>query len=154
VDRNILPTPLLYISAFFEATRRDYYDHLIGVTEKGEWDAWLEYFLNGVARQSEDALDRARRINAHFSRWRRETAGMSSRSPSILLDYLLANPFITTKGVAAKLRVAFTTAQRAIEKLEKRSILKEVSGGKRDRVYCAKAILDILEEPAAIGRGQ
>jgi len=150
MERNILPTPLLYISAFFEAARRDYYDRLIGVTERGEWGAWLEYFLNAVARQAEDALDRARRINHIFDKWRRETAGMQTKTPSLLLDSLLANPFMTTKKTADELGIAFTTAQRAIEKLEKLSILKEVSGGKRDRVYCAKVILDILEEPTRI----
>jgi Fic family protein len=63
VERNILPTPLLYLSAFFEATRRDYYHRLLAVSRNGEWEAWLEYFLNGVARQSEDAVSRAERIN-------------------------------------------------------------------------------------------
>src|SRR6185369_1187578 len=58
-ERGVLPSPLLYLSAFFEATRRDYYDGLRSVGERGEWEAWLEYFLNGVARQSEDALSRA-----------------------------------------------------------------------------------------------
>src|SRR6185369_1337278 len=63
IERRILPTPLLYLSAFFEATRRDYYGGLRGISEGGAWDEWLEYFLNGVARMSEDALGRAARIN-------------------------------------------------------------------------------------------
>ena len=54
---------------------------------------------------------------------------------------------MTTKGAAEKMEVAFTTAQRAIERLAKLGILKQVSDAKRDRVYCARALLDILEEP-------
>ncbi|HEV2118437.1 MAG TPA: Fic family protein, partial [Terriglobales bacterium] len=50
IERKILPTPLLYLSAFFEASRRDYYDGLRGVSERGAWNDWLEYFLLGVAR--------------------------------------------------------------------------------------------------------
>src|SRR5438067_7606130 len=61
VERGILPTPLLYLSAFFEATRRDYYDRLTAVTQKGDWSSWIEYFLNGAARQAEDALSRSER---------------------------------------------------------------------------------------------
>jgi hypothetical protein len=61
-----------------------------------------------------------------------------------------ANPFITTKGVADKLTIAFTTAQRAIERLERARIVKRVGDAKRDRVYCATALLDILEEPARL----
>ncbi len=59
----MLPTPLLYLSAFFEAARRDYYDRLLAVGQNSKWEDWLAYFLNGVARQAEDAVSRAERIN-------------------------------------------------------------------------------------------
>ncbi len=151
IERGILPTPLLYLSAFFEATRRDYYDGLRAVTEHGAWEDWLLYFLNGVARQSEDALSRAQRINQHLTDWRKEVAGLSSKTPALLLDLLAGNPFATLTKVAKDLGVAFTTAQRAMQALEKLGVVKEVSQAKRDRVYCAQALLDILEEPAKLG---
>ena len=150
VERGILPAPLLYLSAFFEATRRDYYDLLSGVSLHGEWEAWLAYFLNGVARQSEDALGRAGRINRKLSEWRKEVAGSASKTPLALVDMFAVNPFLTINQGAKKLGVAFTTIQRAVEKLEKLSIVEKVSGGKRDRVYCAKSLLSILEEPAKL----
>jgi len=150
VQRRILPTPLLYLSAFFEATRREYYEGLQGVTERGEWERWLGYFLNGVARQSEDALGRAERINRHLSAWRLEIAGISSKTPALLLERLSANPFQTVRMAAREMGMAFTTVQRAMEKLESLSIVSEVSGGKRDRVYCAKALMEILEEPTKL----
>jgi Fic family protein len=151
VERDILPTPLLYLSAFFEATRRDYYDGLLGVSRRGAWQDWLAYFLNGVARQAEDALSRAERINKLIAKWRVQVAGASSRLPLLLLDRVAANPFLTVKRVAEEFDTAFTTAQRAVARLEALSIVKQVSQAKRDKVYCAKAILDILEEPARLG---
>ena len=150
VQRKILPTPLLYLSAFFEASRRDYYDGLRGISQRGEWSNWLEYFLLGVARMSEDALGRAARINRLLARWHRAVSGESSKVPLRVVDIVGANPFITIKGAAEKLGVAFTTAQRAIERLEKAGILRPVSDARRDRVYCAKALLDVLEEPAKL----
>lgn len=150
VERGILPTPLLYLSAFFEATRREYYDHLLGVSVRGEWPIWLEYFLNGVARQAEDALSRAERINKLLVKWRTAVSGAASKAPLALVDMLAANPYLTIKKAAKQLDVAFTTAQRAIARLESASIVKKISKAKRDRVYCAKAILDILEEPARL----
>lgn len=150
VERDILPTPLLYLSAFFEATRRDYYDRLLDVSLHGEWEAWLEYFLNGVARQSEDAVSRAQRINQLLETWRMKVAGASSKTPALLLDLLAANPFVTAKQAAEQLNVAFTTAQRAIRKLQDAAIIEEVGDAQRDRVYCAKAILEVLEEPARL----
>jgi Fic family protein len=150
IERQILPTPLLYLSAFFEAARREYYDGLRGVSERGEWNEWLEYFLQGVARMSEDALSRAARINSKLIEWQKKVAGDSTNAPLRVVELLAANPFITAKGAAEKLGVAFTTAQRAIERLERLGIVKQSGDAKRDRVYCAKALLDILEEPARL----
>ncbi|HXP62768.1 MAG TPA: Fic family protein [Dongiaceae bacterium] len=148
IERRVLPTPLLYLSAFFEAARRDYYEGLRGVSERGAWQDWLEYFLLGVARMSEDALSRAARMNARVADWLKQVAGQSTNAPLRLVELLASNPFITAKGAAEKLGVAFTTAQRAIERLERGGIVKKVSDAKRNRVYCAQALLDILEEPA------
>jgi Fic family protein len=150
VERRILPTPLLYLSAFFEASRRNYYESLRAVSERGAWAEWLEYFLLGVARTSEDALNRAMRINQMLAQWQKAVAGESTSTPLRIVELLGANPFITIKGAAEELEVAFTTAQRAIDKLERSGILKPANKAKRDRVYCAKALLDVLEEPAKL----
>src|SRR5437899_3970655 len=149
VERQVLPAPLLYLSAFFEATRADYYERLQGVHARSEWEGWLEYFLNGVARQSEDALSRAERINALLARWKDELAG-ASQAALKLVDLLAQNPYCTVRRGERQLKVAFTTAQRAMERLGAAGILKQVNQAKRDRVYCATALLKILEEPARL----
>jgi Fic family protein len=148
IARGVLETPLLYLSAFFEATRRDYYDYLRGVTEAGDWNGWLEYFLNGVARQSEDALSRAGRINQLLSQWRLTLAGTSSSIPAQLIDMLGANPYLTLRHAQRRLDVAYNTVSRAVAVLEKHGIVEKSSDAKRDRVFCARKILEILEEPA------
>jgi Fic family protein len=150
IERQILPTPLLYLSAFFEASRRDYYEGLRGVSERGAWNDWLEYFLLGVARMSEDALNRATRVNELLTQWQKRVSGESSSNPLRVIELLGANPFITTNAAADKLNIAFTTAQRAIERLERANIVKRVGNARRDRVYCAAALLNILEEPARL----
>jgi Fic family protein len=150
IERKILPTPLLYLSAFFEAARRDYYDGLRGVSSRGAWSGWLEYFLQGVARMSEDALSRATRINDLLAQWQNKLAGHATNTPLRVLGLLAANPFVTITGAANQLNLAFTTAQRAIERLEQNGIVQQASDAKRDRVYCAQALLDILEEPARL----
>jgi len=98
---------------------------------------------------SEDALSRAMRINGLLAEWQ-ESLRRIEQQPVACSRTLGANPFITTKGVANKLAIAFTTAQRAIERLERARVLKRVGDAKRDRVYCATALLDILEEPARL----
>lgn len=148
--RGVLPEPLLYLSAFFDATRTDYYEGLRGITERGDWTGWIEYFLNGVARQSEDALSRAERINQLLAGWRDKFAGGGSRVPLQLIDLLGANPFLTPRETERRMGVAYNTVMRAVTVLEAGGVLTKVGNRKRDRVFCAKAILDILEEPARL----
>ncbi len=150
VERAVLPTPLLYLSAFFEATRSDYYARLRGVSAEGDWASWLHYFFNGVARQSEDALDRASRIQDKLSEWERAVRGASSEAPARVLDLLAGNPFVTARGISERLTVARSTAARAITALVGLGILTQVDARQRDRAYCAKDLLAILEEPARL----
>jgi Fic family protein len=150
VERDVLPTPLLYLSAFFEATRREYYEGLRDVSQRSSWESWVQYVLNGIARQAEDALSRAERINQLLSRWRTALSGTGTAVPLRMLDLLAANPYVTVKRAAEGMRVAFTTAQRSVDRLQKAGVLSQVSKAKRDRVYCARPILEILEEPARL----
>lgn len=145
IEREVLPSPLLYLSAYFEATRPDYYALLRGVTERGEWEAWLEYFLVGVARMSEDVIRRAAKMTARVARWRRKLAG-KPRAAWQVLEILPENPYLTAKHAAKRLGIAFTTAQRGIGTLEEAGIIEHVAGERRGRVYCARALLRILEE--------
>lgn len=148
ISRGVLPSPLLYLSAFFEATRSEYYARLLAVTERGEWEEWLGYFLGGVTGQAEDVLDRIQRIDSLLAEWRGRLSKYSSRSPERALDLFVENPFWTVGRLARRLDVAFTTAQRAVDHLEAEGIATLAGEAKRNRIYCARAILGILEEPA------
>lgn len=148
IEREVLPSPLLYLSAFFEASRGDYYDLLTGVTERDGWKAWILYFLKGITTQSQDALSRVERINRLREEWIRSLATRLSSNLMSLLDAITANPFITVKGAGKALSVAFTTAQRSIDMLVERRILAPTDDAKRGRVYVAQRLLDILDEPA------
>ena len=146
IERKVLTAPLMYISAFFEATRNEYYNRLLAVSQESQWNPWLEYFLNGITRMSEDVLSRAEKINLLLQSWRNKIAG---EKPKILLDVielLAENPFWNTKKLSERLQVAFTTAQRAINVLVERGILFQVDNAQRDRVFCATAIMKILDE--------
>ena len=146
ITRGLVPSPLLYLSAYFEATRDEYYARLLRVTLRGEWEGWLLYFLKGVAIQAEDAVDRIRRMDDLIVQWKLRLAGSRSRLPERVIDLFAENPYWTIGGVAARLSVAFTTAQRAIERLEKAGIVRQVGEAKRNRLYRADAVLQALED--------
>jgi len=150
IEQKVLPTPILYLSAFFEATRDEYYRQLYDVSAKGTWNEWLIYFLNGVAIQTEDVLSRAERINELLNNWKIQVASSTTSIPVLIVQHLAVNPFLTTKVMAEELKVAFSTAKRSIQKLEELKIIQQINDNKREKVYCATKILEILEEPTKI----
>ncbi len=76
----ILPTPLLYLSAYLERNRQEYYHRLLRVSQAGEWDEWLIFFLRGVAEQAMDAVERSDRLRA----LRERIEGTFPRIPLVL----------------------------------------------------------------------
>jgi len=146
----MLPTPILYLSAFFEATRDEYYKQLYSVSAKGTWNEWLIYFLNGIALQTEDVLSRAERINDLLNKWKMKVASSSSNVPVLIVQYFAVNPYLTAKRITEELKIAYSTAQRGVHKLEEAKIIKQINNKKRDKIYCATEILAILEEPTRI----
>ena len=134
ITRGLLPSPLLYLSAYFEATRDEYYARLLRVTLRGEWEGWLLYFLKGVRHTGGGrGVDRIWRMDDLIVGWKRRLVGSRSRLPERVIDLFAENPYWTIGGVAARLSVAFTTAQRAIERLEKAGIVRQVGEAKRNR---------------------
>ena len=150
IEQKMLPSPLLYLSAFFEATHSEYYRQLYSVSAQGTWQEWLIYFLSGVAVQSEDALSRAERINALLDKWKIQAASGGSQIPVEIVEHFAVNPYVTTKRIAEEFHIAYTTAKRGIQKLEDAGIIQQVNEVKRDKIYCATEILAILEEDAKI----
>ena len=149
---NLLPQPLLYLSAFFETNRPDYYANLRGVSEKGNWNSWLSFFLNGVSSQAIDAAARVKRINDLREEYRqRFQQGRSAARLLQVVDLLFARPLISVRTVEEELALPYPTAERYIDKLVKQGIL-ESSGKARNRVFVAREILNAVEETKIVGR--
>lgn len=150
IERKMLPSPVLYLSAFFEKTRDEYYQQLYNVSSKGTWNEWLMYFLNGVAVQSEDVLSRAQRINELLNEWKIRFASAGAQVAVEIVQNFAVNPYFTTNNIAKNLGIAYSTAQRAIKKLELEGVIQKMNDNKRGKVYCATKILNILEEDTKI----
>ncbi len=146
---DLLPEPLLYLSAFFEAHRTEYYESLSGVSQTGAWDRWLVFFLRGVTEQARDAVAaRARRLQALRERYRGQLqSGRMAARLLQLIDLLFAQPVITARQVEAALDVDFPTALRYVNQLVEAGLLREITGKARKRVYRADELLQAIESP-------
>ncbi len=148
VERGLLPQPLLYLSAFFEAHRLEYYDRLLAVSQRGDWEGWLAFFLTAVSTEAADASARVERLQALRADYRSqlETERAAARLLQAL-DVLFERPVLNIRQMEAALGVRYRTAQRYIEKLEQLGMVREITGKARDRLYRADAILQAIERP-------
>lgn len=145
---GLLSEPLLYLSAYFEAHRQAYYDHLLAVSQTGAWEAWLLFFLKGISVQAQDAVERIHRLQDLREAFRqRFQATRASARVLQVIDLLFERPLVTISQVQASLQVQFPVAQRYVEQLVKAGILREITGNVRNRIYRADAILQAIEEP-------
>jgi Fic family protein len=146
-EKGYLEYPILYLSDFFERYRNDYYTLLFGVSQSGNWDAWLKYFIRGVAEQSKVAEETGHKILNLQKKYRQQLQKESVSMPAFqLLDMLFLNPFVSVPGISDYLKITWPTAKASVDRLMRLGILKEVSGRKRSRIYCAEELLNILAE--------
>lgn len=145
---GLLPQPLLYLSAYFESNRQAYYDHLLAVSQSGAWEAWLTYFLSGVATQSRDAVGRMRSLQDLRERYRlRFQKGRATARLLQVVDLLFARPVVTVRQVEAALQIDFPVAQRYVNQLVKDGLLREITGRARNRVFRADEIIAVIDNP-------
>jgi Fic family protein len=147
---RVLRQPLLYLSLYFKGHRADYYRLLQEVRERGAWEAWLEFFLDGVAQTANEACDAARRIVDLFREDRERVVGAGDRVGSALRvhELMQASPYATQKMISVKTGLSHPTVNNALQQLERLGLLEEVSGRARNRVYAYRRYLDILGEGA------
>lgn len=144
-EREVLPQPLLYLSAYFERHRTNYYDHLLVVSQTGNLDDWLQFFLEGVRSQSRDAEERTVRLVELQAVVRSELHGSRASVTALRLGELLfSSPYVTAQYVREQLDVTKPTAHAAIETLMQRGWLEEVSGRSRGRLYFCRRIFDAV----------
>lgn len=145
VHWNLLPMPLLYLSAYFENHRQEYYDRLLAVTEHGDWRGWLLYFLQGVAEQSADVVGRAKRLQDLQIEYQQAVRSIRTTKALLdLVDLVFRQPAFTVTMVQRLLGVNYPTARRNIGKLVEAGILVEIGRGQRNRAYASPGVLQAI----------
>ena len=144
--QGILKEPILYLSLYFKTHRRHYYDLLQQVRERGDWEAWLAFFLEGVAETSVQAADAAREILNLFDADRDRIEGLGRPAASALRVHQLLQqkPIIAIPDAAQRLGISAPTIAKSVHHLERLGILREITGRQRRRLFAYDGYLQIL----------
>lgn len=145
---EVLTEPTLYLSLYFKAHRSAYYEALQRTRTEGDWEGWLEFFLQGVFDTAQQAFRTARRLIALFEndRARTGTLGRGAGSALQVLQVAQKRVVFSVSDVSEALHLSPPTVRKSIEGLEKLGILREVTGKERNKVWFYSEYLDILSE--------
>lgn len=152
---KVLRRPVLYLSHYLKQHRGTYYDRLMAIRYEGDWEGWLRFFLTGVATVAREAEQKARRIVELREQLRHDAqAADVSVNTLKLMDHLFEQPVINVKAAQDWLGVSSPAAGRMVSDLQKASVLTEVTGGRRNRLFRFTPYLDLFDdvsEPDADG---
>jgi Fic family protein len=150
---KLLTKPLLYLSLFFKRHREDYYRRLNAVRIDGDWEGWLDFFLDGVATIADEAVASVRELFALVAEDRARVLANEGMSIGALrlFELLPRHPIVTVASAMKMLDTTKPTAGRAVELLVGAGVLVEMTGKRRDRSYAYRAYLDRLKVGTELG---
>lgn len=153
---KLLTKPLLYLSLFFKRHREDYYRRLNAVRIDGDWEGWLDFFLDGIATIADEAVASARELFALVATDRARVLAHEGMSVVALrlFELLPRHPVVTVASVMKLVETTKPTAGRAIELLVAAGVLTETTGKKRDRSFVYRSYLDRLRVGTELGGAQ
>src|ERR1035437_2178021 len=137
-EGGILRKPVLYLSHYFKQHRQEYYDHLQAVRDRGEWEAWLRFFLRGVVEVAAESTETARRILLMREEHRAaitERFGRAAGNGHKVLESLFDRPIVSVTDVKLLIGTTYTAANTTVSKLEEIGVLQEVTGNARNRRF-------------------
>ena len=148
IDRQLLSSPVLYLSLHFKEHRDRYYDLLDLVRQSGDWEDWLEFFLEGVATVATSARETAQRLLQLADRDRERVAAAGARPNSALRVHEALTELIAANAgqIVERTGLSAPTARACLQHLCDLEIAAEVTGGRRNRIYVYREYLDILNE--------
>lgn len=145
-NSGMLSQPLLYLSLYFKTHRSRYYALLQRVRTHGDWEAWLEFFLDGVFETATQATTAAREILALFAANHEEISKLGRPAASALRihRFLQERPIITVPAAVEAIGIAPPTVRRSLGHLERMGLIREVTGRRRGRTFVYEAYWQIL----------
>ncbi|WP_198526109.1 Fic family protein [Haloferax sp. ATB1] len=144
---GLLHYPLLYLSSYIEQHRTEYADRLLAVSEDGEWDAWLQFFLRGIREQAAEAFVRAKLLIDTRRTYENRYADAAKSVRNLALD-IFEDPYFTVAEASDRIGVVYQTANNAVKRLESDGVVSEITGNDKNRVFRADEIMNIVEQPA------
>jgi Fic family protein len=148
-QREVLQTPVLYLSHYFKRNRQTYYERLQAVRDDGDWEGWLKFFLTGVTEVAREATNTSRAIVDLREKHRNlitENFGRVAANGLKVLEKLYATPIIKVQSIVDLTGVSFPAANNLMGKFLEHGLLHEITGQTRNRLFRYTSYIDLFSD--------
>ncbi len=145
---GVLSQPLLYLSLYFKQNRKEYYRLLDLVRTEGDWEAWIDFFLEGIERTATNAVETAQLLVKQFQKDEKkiQKLGRIAITSMRVFQVLRDRPLITLNQICKRTGLSFPAAAKSMQVLHNLGIIKEITGKRRNRIFSYERYLAILSE--------
>jgi Fic family protein len=146
VADGVLLEPMLYPSLYFKTHRARYYELLDGVRQHGDWEAWLDFFAEGILASAAQVVSTANALVALVNADREQIAALGHASTSVLVVHqaLQRQPIATARALASATQLTPATINKSLAHLEKLGIVGRLNKRGRGRVFSFRKYVDLL----------
>jgi Fic family protein len=147
-SEKVLKEPMLYLSLYFKTHRQRYYELLNEVRQTGDWEAWLDFFVDAVIHTATQAVETAQQLMTLSAEDGQRINGLKriSGSAHLIHKAMLERPIASPNWIQEKTQLSPATVNACLRELERAGIVKEVTGQKRNRLYSYVEYIRIMNE--------
>ena len=145
---KVLREPMLYLSLHFKQRRQEYYELLQKVRTEGDWETWFAFFVDAIRETAQQAVTTANRLSnlVREDRERVRSLGRPSGSACRVLDAMVQRPVISIPVACKTTGLVPHTVGKGLQEMMKLGIVTELTGQKRNRLFCYDRYLKVLSE--------
>ncbi len=145
-EQKVLREPMLYLSLYFKTHRQYYYELLNNVRMTGDWEAWLDFFVEAVIVTATQAVEAAQQLLDLSNQDRDKISGLGRAAASTLQVHraLMEHPIATSGSLVEKTGITPATVNKALGHLEQLGIVKELTAQKRNRLFSYAGYIEIM----------
>ncbi|MCP5032951.1 MAG: Fic family protein [Actinomycetia bacterium] len=142
---GVLHDGLLTVSPWFELRRRDYQDHLLALSQTGNWEPWIRFFSSAIRDQAAKTADQVSQLLAY-----QEMIKLTVRANGwtgvivTIAEELIGFPVFTVQSISDRHNVTFATANRAVARLREAGIVSETTGRNYGRMFVAQDVYSVI----------
>lgn len=143
---GVLTEPTLTVSPWFEARRAEYFDRLLGVSTRGDWDGWIRFFCDGLAASADATrhqLSALLQVQTALKE-RVRAAGLKAETAIQLVDRFFEQPVMTVRQAQHFLGVSYPRANTLVAQLVDAGVVRQYGEQSYDRRFTAPDVLAVL----------